>query len=314
VVYAVDVNPAQVYEVRLKLAAMKELSHADFLTLLGFQGNDTDRFQLFQKISPLLDEATRRFWERHRRFIRNGVSFQGWMEQFYTTTGRFVRLFLSEQYEPYLRARTREERQAIFDAKLNTATVKTLTKIIMNNRLAVNVLYKHQATKNIPSTFDYQACSWRNFHHAFVDIGCEDNPYLTFMFTGRMPQNRDCWPPYLHEEHYETIRHNLDAVKILNTDLITALHTLPDHSINAYSLSDVFDWMNLTQIETVLQAIARTAAPQARLITFILNYDKGLPPATQHQFTKENHQSQTLQASERLGFYAHINLYHVNND
>jgi S-adenosylmethionine-diacylglycerol 3-amino-3-carboxypropyl transferase len=308
VIYGVDFNPAQIHEVRLKLAAIEHLNHSEFLTLLGFSGYPEERLQLYTRLAPKLAPETNAFWHQYRTFIRKGVSFQGWMEQFYTLTGRILRFFLADQFTNYLSAQTREERQHIFDKRLNRPMLRALTKIFMNNRIAVNVLYQRQATKNIPSTFDYQASCWRNFYHAFVDIGCVNNPYLTYLMTGKMPNDPACWPPYLKEEYYPTLQRNLAAVTLLNTDLCSGLCQLSDDSIDCFSLSDIFDWMDLSQIEAVLQQIIRVGRKNARIISFILNYDKGIPPSVQRYYRIDEKTSVRLQALERLGFYSKINL------
>ncbi len=219
VIYGVDFNSSQIHEVRLKLAAIEHLTHPEFLTLFGFTGTPEERLQLYARLVPKLAPETKAFWNQYRVFIRKGVSFQGWMEQYYTFTGRILRFFLADQSTKYLSAQTREERQRIFDMRLNRPMLRALTKIFMNNRIAVNVVLSSiRRLKNIPSTFDYQACSWRNFYHAFVDIGCVQNPYLTYLMTGAMPGDRTCWHPYLQEEYYPTLQRNLAAVKLLNAE------------------------------------------------------------------------------------------------
>ncbi len=94
-------------------------------------------------------------------------------------------------------------------------------------------------------------------------------------------------------------------------NLCTGLRQLPNDSIDGFSVSDIFDWMNLSQIEAVLQQIIRVGRENAKVISFILNYDKGIPPAVQSHYLLDEKTSVMLQASERLGFYSKINLLTV---
>ena len=69
-IYAFDISITQIYEMKLKLAAIQKLTHTDFLNLLGYQGNKLERVKIFNSLSKNLDTETYKFWKKHIKMDR----------------------------------------------------------------------------------------------------------------------------------------------------------------------------------------------------------------------------------------------------
>jgi S-adenosylmethionine-diacylglycerol 3-amino-3-carboxypropyl transferase len=69
-VIAVDINPAQIACLELRVAAYRELSHPELLVLIGsLPGDGAYRISLYHRCRPQLSIVTREFWNKHSRAI-----------------------------------------------------------------------------------------------------------------------------------------------------------------------------------------------------------------------------------------------------
>jgi S-adenosylmethionine:diacylglycerol 3-amino-3-carboxypropyl transferase len=310
-IYSFDINPAQIYEAKLKIAAIEQLSHTEFLTILGYTGAEQQREKLFHLLADHLDKDTLAFWNQHINLLRNGLASQGWMERSFSFVRALIRFFLAEEYIHSLTAQSREERQRIFEKKINRPILRVITKIFMNNRPMIHVLFHKQAILNIPPSYDYQRSFWRNISRAFVDIGCVNNPYLYWIFTGELLKDEQYWQPYLQEKQYATLKKQTKKIRIYKQDLYNGLKGIESDSVDAFYVSDIFDWMSLEEIEKTLLEIVRVAKKNAKIVCFVLNYDKGIPPRVRKYISVDEIKSQEFSAQERVGFYSKINILEV---
>jgi S-adenosylmethionine:diacylglycerol 3-amino-3-carboxypropyl transferase len=311
VIYGFDIDPAQIYEVKLKITAIEQLPYEDFLVVLGYTGTEGARVRLFHRLRQHLDNSTYSFWCRHINLLEQGLAFQGVTEKYFSFLRAFMRFFLAEEYVHFISAQTREERQKIFEKKLHTPIFQMLTKLFLNNRITTHLLFQNRATRYIPSSFDYQECFWRNMSHACVDIGCVNNPYRYWIFTGKVLEDRHYWQPYLQEKYYGMLQKQTKKIHLVEQNIYHGLKDLESNSIDAFYISDIFDWMSLKEIENTLLEIVRVAKKNARIISFVLNYDKGIPPDVRTLVHLDEKKSQELFSQERVGIYSKINLFVV---
>jgi S-adenosylmethionine-diacylglycerol 3-amino-3-carboxypropyl transferase len=310
-IYGYDINPAQIYEVKLKIAAIEHLTYTEFLTFFGYTGTEQQRIKLFHILTDHLDIDTYTFWNQHMNLLSQGLAFQGWLERYFSFFRYFIRFFLAEEYNHYVTAQTKKERQVIFEKKINRPFLKAFTKIFMNNRVMTHLLFQKRVIQYIPSSFNYHDSFWRNITHAFVDIGCVNNPYLYWLFTGIVLEDRHYWQPYLQEKNYAMLRQQIKKIHIFEQDLCAGLKELKSDSIDAFYISDIFDWMSLEEMEKTLLEIVRVGKNDARIISFILNYDKGIPQRLRNLVYINEKKSLELSAQERVGIYSKINLLEV---
>ncbi len=310
-IYSYDISPAQIHEAKLKIAAIEQLSYQEFLTLLGYTGTEQQREELYYHLVDHLEKDTLTFWNQHLNLLQKGLSSQGWMERSFSLVRHLIRFFLAEEYVHSLTAHTRQERQVIFEKKINRPMVRALTKLFMNNRPMTHILFHKQAILNIPPTFDYQSYFWRNISRAFVDIGCVNNPYIYWIFTGELLPESQYWQPYLQERHFATLRQHTKKIHIFEQDIYNGLKDLDSDSVDAFYISDIFDWMSQENVEKTLLEIVRVAKKDAKIVCFILNYDKGIPPNLQKQILIDEVKSKEFSAQERVGIYSKINILEI---
>src|SRR4051794_1995424 len=88
-VIALDLNPAQLACVALRVAAYRTLSHPELLELIGSTPSRR-REALYLRCRPLLTDDVRAFWDSHRAEVRAGIGDAGKFERYFRLFRRWV--------------------------------------------------------------------------------------------------------------------------------------------------------------------------------------------------------------------------------
>jgi len=105
----------------------------------------------------------------------------------------------------------------------------------------------------------------RRLEVGLTTIPIKTNPYLTYMLAGEY--DHPCrMPVYLHPASLVTIQAMTNRVTVRHESLATVLRDLPDDSMDAFYLSDVFEGFAAADYEEALEQIARVGRPGARLV------------------------------------------------
>jgi S-adenosylmethionine:diacylglycerol 3-amino-3-carboxypropyl transferase len=311
-IYGFDTNPNQIYEMKLKITAIKHLKYQKFITLMGYTGTEIERIEIFNSIKNLLDSDSLIFWEKNLKIILKGLLFQGKIEKYYTFLRHLLKFILGNYYNQYLNTTSREERETIYNKRINKKFLKIVTKLVQKNRAVINIVHYKKRINDGNLLVDYNKFLWEKIYRSIVEIGCQQNPYLYWCFTGRIPDDQELWRPYLQEKNYDIIKRNLHKITIYKSDLYKGLKEIKDNSIDAIYLSDILDWIKKEDIEKYYQEILRVAKDKAKVINFVLNFDKPLPSKYQEHIIYNEEKSKTLFCQERTGLYSKIYLYEIN--
>jgi S-adenosylmethionine-diacylglycerol 3-amino-3-carboxypropyl transferase len=98
--------------------------------------------------------------------------------------------------------------------------------------------------------------------HALSELDPSDNPYLHWIFYGH---HSDALPHALRPENYQVIRANLERFEWRAQSLEEFLDSEDARDMNAYNLSDIFEYMSPENYHRILNRIVDTAADGARL-------------------------------------------------
>ena len=311
-IHAFDISITQIYEMKLKLAAIQKLNHTDFLNLLGYQGNKTKRVKIFNFLSKYLDAETYKFWKKNLKMIKKGLSFQGYYEKYSAFCKHPLKLYLGGDFNRFINSENRSERNEIFQKRLNRPGVifqLNLIRIILSN---INYVYKGKVKRSIPSNININKNYWRGLHHYLVDIPSQNNPYRYWSLTGKILEDRRYWPPYLQEENYEKLRRNIHKITIIHSDICNGLKLFNSNSVDKFYLSDIFGWMkNFEQIDKLMSEVVRVAKNNAKIIYFVYSIDKGIPRSIQKYVRTDVEKNKSFLEMDRSGFYHNFYLLDV---
>jgi S-adenosylmethionine-diacylglycerol 3-amino-3-carboxypropyl transferase len=321
---AVDLSTAHVALNRLKLAAARHLpGRASFYRFFGAADEPANVAAYWRFLAPQLDPDTRAYWERRRLFGwgRRRISLFSRNVYRYGILGHCIGFVhaIARAYgvdpSDVLRARSLAEQRTYFETTLAPLFDKPLIRWITDRQVSLYGL-------GIPPA-QYEALAGGSSMAAVLRERVErltcgfslDQNYFAWQAFGRSYSESDSGPlpPYLHSDHFETIRARADRVEVLNRSFTEYLNGCADATLDRYVLLDAQDWMTDAQLNALWHEITRTARPGARVIFRTAAEPSLLPgrvdPAVLDRWHYAAEQSRELTLRDRSAIYGGFHLY-----
>lgn len=299
-VIALDLNPAQLFCLELRVAAFRELSHPELLELIGSTPSRQCP-QLYRRCRPLLTTAACTFWDNRPEMIESGIGSAGKFE-------RYFALF-RERILPLVHTRTRIEqllaggdesqRASFYLQEWNTWRWRLLFRLFFS-RFVMGRLGRD------PSFFRYVQGSVAErildrTRHALTELDPAENPYLQWILTSRHTRALPC---ALRPENFEIIRSNLDRLEWRCQPLETFLEEEGDAAIDRYNLSDIFEYMSEANYRQLLERLCRAGRPGGRLAYWNMLAPRRRPESLAAQLRPLDEVAQRLFREDKAFFYS----------
>lgn len=319
---AVDLSPAHVALLRLKLAAARVLSQEEFESF--FAGADSAaNLALYDScIAPLLDRTSRRYWEG-RAGLRRRISIFARGAYRFGLLGRFigashlVARLGGVDFAPLLRARTLGAQRDYFDRELAPLFEKPAVQWLARRRAALFGLGIP------PAQYDKLARDGggdvlpvlrERLRKLVCDFPIDQNYFAWQAFARHYKQEGPrALPPYLDPAAFATVSRMATRVAALNRSMTDVLAVRAAASLDAYVLLDAQDWMTDDQLGALWQEITRTARPGARVIFRTGGADDILPgrvaPALLGRWRYDAPASRAGFDADRSAIYGGFHLY-----
>jgi S-adenosylmethionine-diacylglycerol 3-amino-3-carboxypropyl transferase len=258
-VLAIDLSPAQLACLDLRVFAYRTLQHPDLLALLGSRPSN-DRQRLYEACRPHLSRSSRTFWDERRALIDRGIGNAGKFERYFATFRTRVlplihtRARVRSLFEP----RTPEQRIAFYERHWSNRRWGLLFRVFFSRRVM-------GALGRDPEFFRYVEGSVADrilarARYAMTDLPPAENPYMHWIMLG---DHGDALPFALREENFESTRRNLDALEWRCCALEEVLDGA--EKFDCFNLSDIFEYMSPQAYEQLLRLIVASSRPAARL-------------------------------------------------
>ena len=278
-VIAVDLSATQLACVELRVAAYLELEHDELLRLIGSRAG-TDRVALYRRCRSLLSVDARQFWDDREALITNGVGSAGKFEKYFALFRDRILPFvhgrgtIDRLFEP----RSLEARRDFYERTWNNWRWRWMFSLFFSR------FVMGRAGRD-PGFFEYVEGSvaariLSRAHHALSELDPAENPYLHWIFYGH---HSDALPHALRPENYQIIRANLERFEWRAQSLEEFLESEDARGMNAYNLSDIFEYMSPENYHQILKRIVDTAADGARLAYWNLLVARRRPDAMASQ-------------------------------
>lgn len=258
-VLAVDLSPAQLACLELRVAAYRALQHRELLALLGSIESD-QRPRLYQACRQHLSVEARRFWDDRPDLIVAGSGSVGKFEHYFALFRDRVLPFVHShaRVQALLRSKPAEERRSFYRDKWNNLRWRTMFSVFFSRRL-MGLLGRD------PEFFRYVEGSvsqkiLQRTEYALTELDPALNPYVQWILTGH---HNGALPTALREEHFEPIRRNLDRLQWRRSALEEALSG--KEKFDCFNLSDIFEYVSPSSYEQLLALIVQNSMPGARL-------------------------------------------------
>ncbi|HEY8207058.1 MAG TPA: DUF3419 family protein [Myxococcaceae bacterium] len=308
---SLDYNPAQTHLLELKAAALRSFPASQVERLLR-SGEESSA--IYQRAREDLSPAARAFWDERRALLDRGVARAGAATAVFYRVGQFLRRkFKPKVLEQLFEPGDLERQRGLYDEHFDYPRVRWLASAVgplfsgpRGRRALFGTDYFPLATeRNIPSFL------WDRVEHAMTRIPAQDNYFLSRVLLDQDLSSPGGRPPYLEEAGLARLRDNLDRLEPVTAPIEVFLRGLDASSVDAFQLSNVFEWMPEETVGAVCSELVRVARPGARLLLRNLFTDRGPPPELGDRLVLDDDLSNRLLEEDRSFIYARYRALRV---
>lgn len=299
-VVAVDLSPAQLACLELRVAAYRELTHAELLILMGSRMGG-DRQSLYQRCRHQLSSSARHFWDGHGDAIDRGIGSAGKFERYFALFRRYILPLVHDQHQiqQLLHGGTMAQRTAFYEQKWNSWLWRSLFRLFFSRQVM------GRAGRD-PSFFKYVEGNVADrildrTRYALTHLNPADNPYLHWILTGHHPT---ALPYALRPENFDKIRANLDRLTWHCISLEDYLNHIGENTIDCYNLSDIFEYLSPENYQYLLRRLVRSGRLGGRLAYWNMLTPRSRPATMAKQLKPLTDLARSLHAQDNAFFYS----------
>jgi S-adenosylmethionine-diacylglycerol 3-amino-3-carboxypropyl transferase len=299
-VYTIDLNPAQLHCLALRVAAFKRLQHEELLELIGSVSSQR-RAKLYQACRDVLDKDAREFWDQRPAEITAGIGSAGKFENYFALfRKRIIPLIHNRRrVDALLRPKPIEARRTFYQERWNNRRWRGLFSIFFS-RFMMGHLGRD------PTFFDYVEGSvadriLERTRYALTELEPDNNPYLQWILLG---EHRTALPCYLREENFEPIRRNIDRLEWQLCTVEAFAENVGDEKFDAYNLSDIFEYMSEDNMTRTLESLLAISHPEARIAYWNMLAPRACPDELKHSIGFLDTLSDQLFLQDKAFFYS----------
>ncbi len=271
-VVVLDLSPAQIACLKLRIAAYQVLTHPEFVELTGSRAS-TRRGALLNRVLEATDTETRAFWQTLTPEVeRHGIGGVGKFERYFRIFRSWLLPLVHSRrtIDAVFTPRSPTERQTFFDTRFNTVRWRLLLNLFFS-RFVMGRMGRDSAFFDHVEGSPAQHVA-RRIRHAGVTTDPSQNPYMHWILKGN---HGDALPMAWRPEHYEAIRSRLDRLDIRLGSLEAFVST--SEKASGFNLSDIFEYMSPETFPQVYGSILTAAEPNARLVYWNMMAPRRVP-------------------------------------
>ena len=301
-VTAVDMSPAQIALLELKVRAIEYFPHRACMQFLGVLPH-AGRLQLYCELQPRLSEFARTYWDRRPGDILAGVIHRGKFERYF---GLFRRIMLPLTHSPatvqrLLSCTSTGEQETVYSARWDNRRWRTMFRMFFS-RLLLGRLGRDESFFAQVTQENLADELLRRTRRGLTAVPVGDNYFVHYILTGGFRDTARAHP-WMHPDRYEELRTLTNRLRCR----VGRMGEEADEGTspyNAFYCSDIYEYMPTDVATSVMQSLADTAAPRARLLYYSLFVPRCLPDF----FTPDPDAAASLFARDRTFFYDSVTI------
>lgn len=302
-VLAVDLSPAQLACLELRVAAYRTLDYGALLELSGSRPSTSRDRHYAACRDAIPSQAARAFWDgRREELAAHGYAGLGKLERYMALFRRYVLPLCHSRADvaALLTYRPPAERLRHFEQHWDGWRWRALFRLFCSQAVM-------QRLGRAPAFFAYAEGSVADHllaraRHALAELDPSDNPYVTWVFTGR---HGDALPLALREDAHALIRARLDRLQWRQTSVEAALDQAraAGQPFHRFNLSDLFEYMSEEGQRALLDRLLAVAPPGARLAYWNMMVPRCRPPELSERLVPLADQAERLHQADKAIFY-----------
>jgi S-adenosylmethionine-diacylglycerol 3-amino-3-carboxypropyl transferase len=301
-VVAVDLNPAQLACLELRVAAYRMLDYEDLLVLMGSR-RGIRRQWLYAACREKLSRTARAFWDARPEALLQGLGAAGKFERAVSALRRHVLPMVHPQsrIDRLLRPRSRTERALFYDREWDCWRWRLMFRL-MFSRTAL--AWSGQALAAFaPSDEPVAARALARARLHLTEQDPLDNPYAHWLLTGI---HGAVLPYALRPEVVPRIRANLDRLEWRLCALEDLLEELGDRAIDRFNLGDHCEYLAEPAYHALLYRLSRAGRRGGRLVYWNRFFDRRRPAEMLDILEPQDRLAETLFTSDRTLFASRL--------
>lgn len=299
-VIALDLSLPQIACLELRVAAYRELSHAELLELIGSRPSQR-RGDLYQRGRKLLSPEVRDFWDARAPAIAKGIGSAGKFEHYFELFRRRVLPLIHSRktVEQLLRGGTPAQRLEFYEQQWNTWRWRGLFKMFFSRfamaKLGRDPSFLRYVKGNVAGRILERS------RYALTELNPAENPYLQWILNGR---HGDVLPFALRPENFEPIRAGLDRLEWHCQSIERYLDEHCDVVIDRFNLSDIFEYMSEENYERLLALLLNAGRSGGRLAYWNMLVPRHRPESVASRLLPLTALAKRLHQMDRAFFYS----------
>ncbi|OIP38284.1 MAG: hypothetical protein AUK47_12220, partial [Deltaproteobacteria bacterium CG2_30_63_29] len=308
---AVDLNPAQIAWVELKLAGIRRLEHLEFCQLLGVR-DGADRAALYVRVRDALSAASAAFWDARTHKLQEGVFMNGRLEQYFRgfQTKHLPELWPADLVARLFDAPELASQARLFESEAFTPEFQERFRWYFGRQMMGSRGRDPAQFKYVDEADDVGAAFLLRFHRACTELPLRGNFYLERFLTGAI-RDLEHGPRYLHPAEFERLRGLVDRVELRTAELEALPH---EAQFTKAVLSDALEYLSQEAAERLFVSLAEQLRPGGRLAYWDLLVERPVAGIAADRFLPLSARARALWLRDRAWFYRGFHLYERRAD
>ena len=300
-IVAIDLNPAQLYCLELRVAAYRMLEHNELLMLVGARPSD-ERLALYMRCRPLLSEHCAVFWDQQKKLIQQyGIGGVGKFEHYFRIFKNWVLPLCHKKkdIEALFDYRPLNQRKVFFEQVWNNRRWRLLARLFFSQTVMGHLGRDPSFFAHIEGSFSEHIS--RKVEHALCTLEPVNNPYLHWILTATYGRTL---PVALRPENFDLIRNNLDKLswRLMSIEDFLSETKNNNQFFQKFNLSDIFEYMSQDAYCQLLSKILAIAPSGSRLLYWNMLTPRSAPRNWKN-IKPLDELAQTLGAQDNAFFY-----------
>ncbi len=299
-VIAVDMNPAQLACLALRVAAYRVLDHHELLQLIGSRDCD-DREALYRRCRGGLEAGARAFWDARLPLVRAGIGSAGKFEDYFAAFRNKVLPWIHPRHrvERLLAGGTAGERRRFYNRQWANRRWELLFRLFFSRFVMGRMGRDPAFFRYVEGSVSERILS--RARHALTELDPAANPYLQWILTGR---HTTALPHALRGENFEVIRENLDRLEWHCVSIEELLASEPELRVDCHNLSDIFEYMSDEYFHQLLSRLAAHSREGARLAYWNMLVPRSRPAELAGRLIPNTELAERLHLQDKAFFYS----------
>ena len=299
-IIALDLNPAQLACLALRVAAYRVLDYPAVLGFIGARPSER-RLDFYERCRPQLTLAEQRFWDANAAGLAQGFGTIGKFERYLRLFGRRLLPLLetAQARREVLQPHTVVQRQAFYAQTWDNWRWRALFNLFFSRRvmgwLGRDPQFFTYVETNVAAHIRARTA------YALTTLDPTANPYLQWILLG---QYGAALPYALRAEQFAAIRANLDRIEWRCQALEDFLQGCTPQTIDGYNLSDIFEYMSLANYHALLAQLVQAGRKEGRLVYWNMLAPRRRPVTMAQQLCPLDDLAQPLYARDKAFFYS----------